>query len=502
MASRIKFDLKLRVFLAYALFFLAALGSLTYVTIRSQRNLLLMEMGDRATVGINLMELSVSTPLYRMDIYTLGSIAREAKDLPDVSYAYIYDDKGRIVGDYHEDNRLYLAILADDLSQRIIKSDKTLLDIDYKKEILDISKPVILGHQKLGGIRLGFNLNPVLSEMRSLTVRSLAISTGIFLLGAVIIFGIATRMVKPIEKLTIATKHIEEGDLQYRVSIQRDDEIGSLAKAFDHMAARLLQRERELKQSQATLRRADRLSSLGLLTAGLAHEIRNPLVAIRTFTQLLPERYNDAEFREGFQGLALKEVDRICGLITDLLSFARPSKPNVAPEDMSDVVEGIVRILETQAKEKGVEIVRDFEANLPKVWIDREQMKQVFMNLILNAIQAMKDGGSIVVSTRVYSRNRAGETGQFIQVEIRDSGIGIPEENLEHIFDPFFTNKDEGSGLGLSISHQIVQEHGGYITVESKLGEGTAFFINLPTGKPVRLVGNGRAQGHEANLSH
>ncbi len=286
--------------------------------------------------------------------------------------------------------------------------------------------------------------------------------------------------------------------------IYSDEDIELLSTLANQAAiaienARLYQ---NLKQSQDTLRRADRLSSLGLLTAGLAHEIRNPLVAIRTFTQLLPERYDDAEFREGFQGLALKEVDRICGLITDLLSFARPSKPNVAPEDMSDVVEGIARILETQAKEKGVEIVRDFGANLPKVWIDREQMKQVFMNLILNAIQAMKDGGSIVVSTRVYSRSQTGENAQFVQVEIRDSGIGIPEENLEHIFDPFFTNKDEGSGLGLSISHQIVQEHGGYITVESKLGKGTAFFINLPTGKPVRLVGNGRAQGHEANLSH
>jgi signal transduction histidine kinase len=263
--------------------------------------------------------------------------------------------------------------------------------------------------------------------------------------------------------------------------------------------ARLYQ---NLKQSQDTLRRADRLSSLGLLTAGLAHEIRNPLVAIRTFTQLLPERYDDAEFREGFQGLALKEVDRICGLITDLLSFARPSKPNVAPEDMSDVVDGIARILESQAKEKGVEIARDFAANLPKVWIDREQMKQVFMNLILNAIQAMKDGGSIIVATRLYSRDQGGETAQFVQVEIRDSGIGISEDNLEHIFDPFFTNKDEGSGLGLSISHQIVQEHGGYITVQSKLGTGTAFFVNLPIGKPLRAVGNGRAQRNAANLSH
>jgi two-component system NtrC family sensor kinase len=257
-----------------------------------------------------------------------------------------------------------------------------------------------------------------------------------------------------------------------------------------------------LKQSQDTLRRADRLSSLGLLTAGLAHEIRNPLVAIRTFTQLLPERYNDAEFREGFQGLALKEVDRICGLINDLLSFARPSRPNVAEENMNDVVDGIARILETEAKEKGVEITRDFGLNLPRVWIDREQMKQVFMNLILNAIQAMREGGSIFISTRLISRDEAGHSGQFVQVEVRDTGMGIPAENLDHIFDPFFTSKDEGSGLGLSISHQIVQEHGGYVTVESKVGVGTTFFINLPTGKPIRQLSNGRVHASEANLSH
>jgi signal transduction histidine kinase len=241
---------------------------------------------------------------------------------------------------------------------------------------------------------------------------------------------------------------------------------------------------------------------LGLLTAGLAHEIRNPLVAIRTFTQLLPERYDDAEFREGFQGLALKEVDRICGLITDLLSFARPSKPNVAPENVNDVVDNIARILESQAKEKNVEVTRDFGANLPKVWIDREQMKQVFMNLILNAIQAMKEGGAIAISTRAVTRNEAQPSGEFVQIEIKDTGVGIPEENLQHIFDPFFTSKDEGSGLGLAVSHQIVQEHGGFVTVESTIGKGTSFFVHVPVGKPVHPVVNGHAHVNEANLSH
>jgi signal transduction histidine kinase len=502
MASRFKFGLKLRVFLSYALFFLAALGALTYLTIRTQKNLLLAEVSDRARVAINLTELSVSAPLYKMDIYNLGAIVRAAKDLPDVSYAYILDDKGRIVGDYHEDNRLYLATLNDELSRKIIKSETTLLEIDSEKELLHISKPVSLGHQKLGVIRLGFNLNHLFNEMRSLTIKSVAISTGIFLLGAMIIFGIATRMVKPIEQLTMAAKRIEDGDLQHRVSIQREDEIGSLAKAFDQMAERLMQRDRELKQSQDTLRRADRLSSLGLLTAGLAHEIRNPLVAIRTFTQLLPERYDDPEFREGFQGLALKEVDRICGLITDLLSFARPSKPNVAPENVADVVDNIARILESQAKEKGVAIVREFGADLPKAWIDREQMKQVFMNLILNAIQAMKGTGTVTLVSRAVSVNGTQPAAEFVQIEVKDTGVGIPEENLQHIFDPFFTSKDEGSGLGLAVSYQIVKEHGGFVTVDSKVGMGTSFFVHVPVGKPVRTINNSGAELNEAHLNH
>jgi signal transduction histidine kinase len=283
------------------------------------------------------------------------------------------------------------------------------------------------------------------------------------------------------------------------------DEDLELLSTLSNQAAIALENARlyqNLKQSQDTLRRADRLSSLGLLTAGLAHEIRNPLVAIRTFTQLLPERYEDPEFREGFQGLALKEVDRICGLINDLLSFARPSKPNVKPENINDVVDNIARILETQAKEKSVEIVRRFGHDLPKVWIDREQMKQVFMNVILNAIQAMQDGGSIVIATSLSARSDGELIREYVQIEIRDTGVGIPEENLEHIFDPFFTSKDEGSGLGLAVSHQIVQEHGGFMTVESQLGKGTAFFVHVPIGKPVRPITNGQAHANEANLSH
>jgi len=231
-----------------------------------------------------------------------------------------------------------------------------------------------------------------------------------------------------------------------------------------------------LKQSQNIIRRADRLSSLGVLTAGLAHEIRNPLVAIRTFTQLLPERYQDREFREEFQVIALREVDRICGLVNDLLSFARPSIHNVSSENINEVVENIARILETQAKERGVQISRELAPDLPKIWIDKEQLKQVFMNIILNAIQSIEGSGVVEVSTRLFKKD---SSERFVQIGIRDSGVGIPEQDLENIFNPFFTTKKDGSGLGLSISHQIVQEHGGYMLVESRPGEGTTFLIQL-----------------------
>jgi signal transduction histidine kinase len=238
-----------------------------------------------------------------------------------------------------------------------------------------------------------------------------------------------------------------------------------------------------LKQSQNIIRRADRLSSLGMLTAGLAHEIRNPLVAIRTFTQLLPERYGDVEFRNNFQAVALKEVDRICGLINDLLSFARPSTPNVSAEDVNQIVESTARILETEAKENDVRIHLQLDPGIPNILIDKEQIKQVLMNFVLNAIQAIEDGGVVELSTRLSAKDGS---QQFVQIGVRDSGVGIAVKDLENIFNPFFTTKKEGSGLGLSISHQIVQEHGGSVVVDSKLDEGSTFLINLPVSRPLK----------------
>ena len=236
----------------------------------------------------------------------------------------------------------------------------------------------------------------------------------------------------------------------------------------------------DLKRSKSYIRRADRLASLGTLTAGLAHEIRNPLVAIKTFTHLLPERIDDQEFRDKFLQIASGEVDRISSLVTELLDFARPSDPKLEPENVNTILDGMILLVSTEMNKKQISNIKDYDSNLPFVEIDREQIKQVFLNILLNAIEATSEKGKITVRTRSFLKP-GGEP--YVQIEFTDTGYGIPSDQIEEIFNPFFTTKTTGSGLGLSISNQIVQDHKGYIDVESQMGKGSSFFVNLPVNQ-------------------
>jgi signal transduction histidine kinase len=219
---------------------------------------------------------------------------------------------------------------------------------------------------------------------------------------------------------------------------------------------------------------------LGTLTAGLAHEIRNPLVAIKTLTHLLPERLDDEEFRNKFLQIASGEVDRISSLVTELLDFARPSDPKLEQENINTILDGMILLVSTETKKKQVALIKNYASDLPVVQIDREQIKQVFLNILINAIEATSGMGKITVRTRSFMKP-GGEP--YVQIEFTDTGCGIPPDQLEEIFDPFFTTKITGSGLGLSISNQIVRDHRGYIDVESELNKGSSFFINLPVNQ-------------------
>jgi signal transduction histidine kinase len=255
----------------------------------------------------------------------------------------------------------------------------------------------------------------------------------------------------------------------------------------------------DLSRAKVQMQRADRLAALGTLTAGLAHEIRNPLVAIKTFTQLLPERFDDNEFRNHFLNVTAGEVDRISSLVTELLDFARPSQPKLNKEDLNQVVEKMTLLVDTESHKKNIKVLKNFDGHLPPIILDREQIKQVLLNILLNAVDATPENGTIAVSTRPVTKNGYLD---YVQVVIADTGKGIPEDDLEKVFTPFYTTKHGGSGLGLAISHQIVQEHQGSIEIESKPNQGTTFRVNLPVNPLVMHTGRQRSSGDEKNVSH
>jgi len=243
-----------------------------------------------------------------------------------------------------------------------------------------------------------------------------------------------------------------------------------------------------LKRLELQIRRSDRLASLGTLSAGMAHEIKNPLVSIKTFAQLLPERYQDSDFRETFSNLIGHEIDRIDSLVNQLLRFARPAKPILAPMHVHDVLEKSLQLVGHRLYQKEIKLARSWEADVDTIRADADQLEQVFLNFFLNAMEAMNRGGELSVETDIRAGNEwmsaisgiNGDSHEVLRVTVRDNGEGIRTEDIPHVFDPFFTTKDYGTGLGLSVVHGIIQEHGGQIEVESELKKGTSFHILLP----------------------
>jgi nitrogen-specific signal transduction histidine kinase len=243
-----------------------------------------------------------------------------------------------------------------------------------------------------------------------------------------------------------------------------------------------------LKRLELQIRRSDRLASLGTLSAGMAHEIKNPLVSIKTFAQLLPERYQDSDFRDTFSNLIGHEIDRIDSLVNQLLRFARPAKPVLRPMHVHEVLEKSLQLIGHRLYQKEIKLTRSWQADVDTIRADADQLEQVFLNFFLNAMDAMKHGGVLSVRTEIHAATEwvaaisgsNGDSHEVLRVTVRDDGEGIRKEDIPHVFDPFFTTKDYGTGLGLSVVHGIIQEHGGQIEVESELRKGTSFHILLP----------------------
>jgi signal transduction histidine kinase len=289
-----------------------------------------------------------------------------------------------------------------------------------------------------------------------------------YLLEIPVFFGVGT-----------LTGLIADRQAQYRRGLEAQAE--TLARSHRE----LQEQTKLLLEKEAQLHRADRLSALGQLSAGLAHEIRNPLGAIKGAVEILEEDYPPGHPKAEFYAIILKEVKRLNDVVTNFLNFARPVSMRFVPVDVREVLTSLEGLVSGQARAHRVQIFTSFHNGPARVMADEALLKQAFLNIMLNALEAMPDGGDLAIATHLADLKAAGileSNGgdEWLEVVFDDTGSGIPAEHLSRVFDPFFTTKKDGTGLGLAITYRIIENHRGVIRVASQPGKGTTFVITIP----------------------
>jgi two-component system, NtrC family, sensor kinase len=360
----------------------------------------------------------------------------------------------------------------------------------------------------LGVVDITYSLDDVNKALRAHVVNMIAVSVGFILLVSLSVGWLLHRMIYlPLGDLEKGAKRLAAGHFDSPIPVRGDDEFGSLAKSTNAMMVnvkksheelagwvekleeKVKERTQELRLAEAEVARGEKLASIGQLAAGIAHELNNPLTGVLTFTSLLRQKMPDGSADAEDLDLVIRETKRCASIIRRLLDFAREKTPEKAAVDLNVLVTETVRFVERSAALQHIEIATELDEDLPSLSVDPDLIKQVLINILVNAQQAIDGPGRITVRSRVLPARKlagAAEATPVVEIAISDTGCGIPAANLQRIFDPFFTSKEvgKGTGLGLSVSYGIVRSHGGEIEVQSTVGEGTTFRILLPARLP------------------
>ncbi|OGA53379.1 MAG: hypothetical protein A3G25_06185 [Betaproteobacteria bacterium RIFCSPLOWO2_12_FULL_63_13] len=372
----------------------------------------------------------------------------------------------------------------------------------------------------LGVLDIVYSLEDIDRGLRANALTIALFSLCFIVVASVMVAFFVHRLIQvPLNDLEEGARRLASGDLEQTIPVRSDDEFGQLSGSFNAMTRALRQsrlelhewahtleekvekRTRELRAAQAEAVRGEKLASVGLLAAGIAHELNNPLTGILTFAHLLRQKLPDDSPDAEDLDLIIRETKRCAAIIRRLLDFAREKPPEKKFADLNPIIEDTTRIIERPAHLRNIEITLELDTDLPLVWVDEDLFKQVIMNLLVNAQHAIEEKGGITVRTRRCPDPRPPEPGAppvpMVEISVIDTGCGIPENIIHRVFDPFFTSKKVGSGtgLGLSVSHGIVKAHGGAIEVESTEGEGSTFRVFLPIEPtPEKMESSGSSQ--------
>jgi two-component system NtrC family sensor kinase len=467
------------------------IGTFAFVTLLREQMQLINSARESSELLLNTIERSVYNSMRigsTADVQVILEMVGQNEKLVGVR---IFHPHGVILKSSHPAE---VGRVVDERDFRLFMDNKRegVFTLDGHGEVLGMVKPIYNDRQcnichgsktRIIGI---LNVNYSLVETRKRIVEL----TKLFVISTIAIIGFLSLAIslvmlkfvkKPLSQVAKNMAKVEAGDLSVRMTSQGKDEIGRLIVSFDSMVERLDLAKKELDALHfQQMERADRLASVGEMAAGIAHEIKNPLTGIAAAITVIKDDFTPEDSRVIIINEVLEQVSRLDKTVNDLLFFGKPTVAEPACTDVNNALRKILIFASQHSGGKNIEKRLELAEGLPPVYVDAKQMQQVFLNLFLNAVQAMQDGGTLTVQSGL--KNVDGS--DLVEIRVTDTGQGIPLQILDKIFTPFFTTKAQGTGLGLAISHRLIAQQGGRLSVVSEDGKGTTFTVELPAYRP------------------
>ncbi len=458
---------------------IAAMSALALWNISREKRLLQEAIAKEGKALVESLAIScTNTMLYEeiglveegglLDNYISDLMQR--RDL-NIHYAMILDPKGKVIA--HNSIVEVGSVYQDEMTKRVLSSWDTILQYSTDN-VLDISTPLAISTKRWGTLRIGISLQNLKKEVSSMIWKYILYTSLFILIGIGVITFLFGLITKPLKSLTKEMDETGPGVDPSSFSVIREDEIGILQRSFYRLLKRIKDDEKEKERTHRNLILTEKMAAIGKLTSGVAHEINNPLGGLLNCIYHFKRGDLSPERQKEYLQLMEDGVIRIQKTVTNLLEYARTPHLERSETDFHVIIDKSLPLLDHLIQKKQIEVVKEISDQLPSIEVDQNQMSQVLVNLFLNSIQAMEDGGTLKIGA-------IAQDGRLV-VTISDTGKGIPEKILPKVFDPFVTTQGEGkgTGLGLWITQGIVERHGGTIQLWSQEGQGTTVEIRLP----------------------
>jgi len=372
--------------------------------------------------------------------------------------------------------------LASDVQKGDYFFERKRIPVDEKAgkymSVLEIEVPIYVegSPMKWGSIKIGLSMEEVRREELKTRLMLILIGCSGLLIGVGGASLLARRITRPLKKLVEGTVKISKGDFAQKIDIGSQDEIGNLAESFNNMSRQLFLTREKMEAASKKLIQAEKLASIGRISAGIAHEIRNPLTSVKLNIQKVMESQNLDDVDKEHLDISQEGIGHIENFIKELLNFTRVSELHLDRFSVEEIINESIKMIRGTLRLKKVQLEKNVQGNLPHLLVDGDKLRQVFLNILHNACEAIPEAGKIKISLS----QKEGSEGRNVRIEISDNGSGIPEKDWETIFEPFYTTKSTGIGLGLANARKIIEQHKGIIQVKKKKGQGAYFEVIIP----------------------